>query len=90
MPSYYVEEQSSLIREYLLTGARDDKQKGEQLASAASQEVGRLLSVNPKQLMGQSLVKVVYEGKKFDYQGNYISPIIETLETGREFKDRER
>ena len=30
--SYYVEEQSSLIREYLLTGARDDKQKVEQLA----------------------------------------------------------
>ncbi|MEW6064557.1 MAG: HD domain-containing phosphohydrolase [Bacillota bacterium] len=56
---------------------------------AMNPAVGRLLSVNPKQLMGQSLVKVVYEGKKFDYQGNYISPIIETLETGREFKDRE-
>lgn len=31
---------------------------------AMNPAVGRLLSVNPKQLMGQSLVKVVYEGQK--------------------------
>ncbi|GAB6158417.1 hypothetical protein JCM39194_16170 [Desulfotomaculum varum] len=49
----------------------------------------RLLGVKPAQMIGRSLVQAVYGGKKFDYQGNYLSPLVETMETGREFKDVE-
>lgn len=56
---------------------------------AINPAVGRLLGFNHEQLPGQSLVEAIYGGKKFDYQGKYLSPLIETLETGKEFKDRE-
>jgi len=51
--------------------------------------VSKLLNVDAKMIVGRPLIDAVYCGKKFDYQGNYLSPSIETLETGREFKEIE-
>ncbi len=56
---------------------------------AMNPAVGRLLRVNVEKLIGLPIIQTVYQGRKFDYQGKYLSPIIETLETGREFKDKE-
>lgn len=49
----------------------------------------KLFTIDHRQLIGKPLVEAVYGGRKYDFQGNYISPLIETLETGREFKDQE-
>lgn len=51
--------------------------------------VGKLFGINPEEVIGTSLVQTIYGGRKFDYQGNYLSPLIETLETGKEMKNKE-
>ncbi|AEG59072.1 HD-GYP domain-containing protein [Desulforamulus ruminis] len=56
---------------------------------AMNPALSKLLNIKHEQLLGQPLVEAVYGGRKFDFQGNYLSPIIETLETGREFKGKE-
>lgn len=62
---------------------------GQGIIIAMNPAVGRLLRVNVDSLIGQPLIQAVYQGRKFDYQGRYLSPMIETLETGKEFKNRE-
>lgn len=57
---------------------------------AVNPAVGRLLRISIDSLIGQPLIQALYRGKKFDYQGNYLSPLIETLETGKEFINKER
>ncbi|AEF93389.1 putative PAS/PAC sensor protein [Desulfotomaculum nigrificans CO-1-SRB] len=57
---------------------------------AMNPAVGKLLNIDVNSLIGQPMIKAVYKGKKYDAKGNYLSPIIETLETGREFKEVEK
>lgn len=51
--------------------------------------MAKLLGVDHQRVVGTQLIQAIYNGKKFDYQGNYLSPIIETLETGKEWVERE-
>lgn len=51
--------------------------------------MAKLLGVDNQKVVGTDFIQTIYKGKKFDYQGKYLSPIIETLETGKEWVDRE-
>jgi len=44
------------------------------------------LGVRRDELLGRSLVDVLYRGEKFDTRGRYKSALLETLETGREYR----
>lgn len=41
-------------------------------------------------VLGKPFVEVFYQGRKFDAQGRYLNPLLETLETGREFQEQEQ
>lgn len=45
----------------------------------------RMLGVSRKYLLGGLMVDVLCGGEKFDRFGRYCSPVLETLETGKEF-----
>ncbi len=41
-------------------------------------------------VLGKSFVEVFYQGRKFAADGRYLNPLVETLETGREFQALEQ
>lgn len=46
----------------------------------------QLWHMNRDDLLGQSLLDVFYNGQKQDDDNNYYGPLIETMDTGREFR----
>lgn len=44
-----------------------------------------IMGVKREEVLHRPIVEVFYKGEKFDAKGRYRSPILETLETGREF-----
>jgi putative nucleotidyltransferase with HDIG domain len=49
----------------------------------------RLWHKKRDQVLGCSLPELLWEGKKYDLSGNYLSPIVESLDSGRELRERE-
>lgn len=50
----------------------------------------KIYGISVEEAIGKYDVDLIYEGKKFDEDGNYTSRITETLETGKEYRNYER
>ncbi|CCO08037.1 methyl-accepting chemotaxis protein [Desulforamulus hydrothermalis] len=80
--SYYVEEQSSLIKEYLITGSPDDKAKVEQKIKEALQHEEDLIKITRQKVNLDRITKVHELNKQMEqvFQ-NQIVPLVEQGQT---------
>ncbi|MEW6064556.1 methyl-accepting chemotaxis protein [Desulforamulus profundi] len=79
--SYYVEEQSSLIREYLLTGAQDDKQKVEQKIKEALEREEALIKITRQKVNLDRITRVRDLNKQMEQV--FHSGIVPLVEQGK-------
>lgn len=55
----------------------------------ANESILHLWRKKRTEAIGRNLTELLWEGKKFDLAGGYLSPVIETMDTGRELRERE-